>query len=316
MTRAITSVTSLPYADLLMAAPQPLLVLDIHGTVVAANRRAVVLFGHHEADLVGMSLDDLLADDPCSQPDHPNGQRLPIEGLGHTTVGRRADGTAFTMRLDVSHVRSADHDLFVAGVNDLTQYAAAQEKLSRQALHDALTGLWNRSALLQQLRRALAPSAASQRIGVLYIDLDGFKDVNDRFGHTTGDVVLRETAQRIARTIRPYDAAARLGGDEFVVLCARLEEGRPGLDRCMAVAQRIHDAVREPHAIRAASGPPRPDVRVTASTGLCLSAGGTERPHDILERADRALLSAKRLGRDRIVAAPLQTSRAPQEPMR
>lgn len=308
----ITPTALLPYADILMAAPGALLVLDVRGTVVAANRQAVRLFGYHEADLVGMSLEDLLVDHRIAQPAHPDGQRLPIEGLEHTAMGRRADGATFTIRLDVSHVPNGQHDLFVAGVQDLTHFAAAQERLSRRALRDPLTGLSNRSALLQQLRSALARAGPSRRVGVLYIDLDGFKHVNDTYGHTTGDVVLRETAQRIAHTIRPYDAAARFGGDEFVVLCDRLDDGRAGVDRCMAVAQRIHEAVRQPHALRS-NGTDRPDVQVTASTGLSISGTGSQRAHDLVERADRALLSAKRLGRDRIVAAPVGPDAVPHD---
>ncbi len=158
-------------------------------------------------------------------------------------------------------------------------------QLRHQALHDALTGLPNRALIMDRAEQLLARARREHfEPAAMFIDLDGFKDVNDTLGHESGDELLRAVAGRIASVLRESDTVGRLGGDEFVVLV----EGRPH-----EVAERVLEVLRTPFALRAADGP----VSVTGSIGI--ASGLREAAKDLLRDADIALYEAKGAGRDR-----------------
>ena len=160
---------------------------------------------------------------------------------------------------------------------------AERAKLTHLALHDPLTGLPNRSLLLDRLAHAMALPARHQRpVMVLFLDLDDFKAVNDRFGHTAGDGVLVAVAERLTALVRPSDTVARLGGDEFVILCEDLDGGEPELT---ALTARIKDAV-------GAVSAPEHDLAVSVSIGVAIAHAGTDPAH-ILTQADLAMYAAK-----------------------
>jgi len=167
------------------------------------------------------------------------------------------------------------------------------ESIRHQALHDALTGLPNRTLILDRVEQMLA---RSRRRGIesaaLFIDLDGFKQVNDSLGHDTGDRLLRSVAERLSATLREADTVARLGGDEFVVLV----EGGAATGSPEFVAERLLDVLREPFEIENAPGGA---LRITASIGIAFGSANT--PTDLLRDADIALYEAKTAGRDRYV---------------
>jgi diguanylate cyclase (GGDEF)-like protein len=168
----------------------------------------------------------------------------------------------------------------------------AQGELSHQALHDSLTGLPNRTLVLDRAGQLLARARRDQRpVAALYIDVDGFKQVNDTFGHGAGDELLRVVAARLAGSLRGGDTVGRIGGDEFVVLLEPLTlEVGPEL-----VAERLVEVVREP--IELVEAPGRP-VLVTASVGLAM--GWQTTAEKLLRNADLALYSAKEGGKDRV----------------
>lgn len=160
----------------------------------------------------------------------------------------------------------------------------ANERLKQIAVRDALTGLPNRVLLYDRLERALAERARTgRRVGVLFCDLDGFKAVNDRHGHQTGDAVLRATAERLTATARDIDTVARLAGDEFVVVCPDLgDEAALG-----AVSRRLREAVAAPLAADDAIVTPRLSVGAVLATEA-------EDAATVLRRADQAMYAAKR----------------------
>jgi diguanylate cyclase (GGDEF)-like protein len=175
-------------------------------------------------------------------------------------------------------------------LHERTERARSEEQLAHLALQDPLTGLANRVFFMEQLRQALARTERrGGLVGVLFLDLDRFKSVNDCFGHEVGDRVLVRMAERLRHTLRPGDTAARFGGDEFVVLCEDLE------DECDAirVAERVARAVGEPVDLDAS------DVVVTTSVGIALATGATDGPEVLLRHADAALYRAKERGKAR-----------------
>jgi diguanylate cyclase (GGDEF)-like protein len=168
--------------------------------------------------------------------------------------------------------------------------ARLYEELRHQAFHDGLTGLANRALFSDRVEHALARSIRTGSIiGVLFVDLDDFKTVNDRFGHQAGDQLLRSIAERIVAILRPGDTAARLGGDEFAILLEDLH----GQDDARLVAERLIHAIRTPTRLGDV------DALVGASIGIALSTAGGELAPDLLRNADFAMYRAKGAGKGR-----------------
>jgi len=174
---------------------------------------------------------------------------------------------------------------WIATVDDVTDRRRAESELTHQATHDPLTGLPNRVLLEDRLQQACARlHDASEAVSLLFIDLDGFKAVNDSYGHTIGDQVLIEVARRLRRIVRSVDTVARLGGDEFVAFC----EGLPERE-VREVVQRLHDAIGVPLMIKGEA------IRIGASIGVEATRDPRATFDDLLARADQAMYREKRL---------------------
>jgi diguanylate cyclase (GGDEF)-like protein len=173
---------------------------------------------------------------------------------------------------------------------DVTAQVTAEKELAHRALHDALTDLPNRALMVDRAEQLLARARREQAsVAALYVDLDGFKNVNDTYGHAAGDELLKAVAERLKLTIRQGDTAARLGGDEFVILVesAWLDAG-PEL-----VAERLLQVLREPYEVAGRQ------LRVTSSIGM--ATGLRASAEELLQDADIALYEAKSAGRNRYV---------------
>jgi diguanylate cyclase (GGDEF)-like protein/PAS domain S-box-containing protein len=255
-------------------------------TVVYANRALVAAMGAQTADLL---------DRP--QPDIPGLSPEALESwlaeVGRAFYGGERSEREFTVEL--SGVRRYVYAVFVPEVGDrgevtsvtvhvydVERYVRAHERLTR----DPLTGVDNRQMLDLRAELAGTPEAPA---AVVFVDVDDFKDVNDRHGHAVGDAVLAAVAGRIRRLVRPSDRVVRYGGDEFVVLCERASR-----DAARGIGQRIVDAFAEPVSTDEVTLPVRVTVGVTAARA------GSERIDTLLARADRALLDAKRAGKNRL----------------
>ncbi|MGB5770914.1 MAG: EAL domain-containing protein [Crocosphaera sp.] len=177
---------------------------------------------------------------------------------------------------------------FVINCHDITDRHQTAEKLRYDAHHDNLTGLANRPALLQALKQAIHQKKRRKKdhFALLFLDLDGFKKINDGLGHLMGDQLLKEMANRLQKCHRDGDILARLGGDEFVFLLRDIQE--PG--EAIIVAQRIHNALKAPFILN------RQEVFTSASIGITLSADHYDHPEQMLRDADTAMYCAKARG--------------------
>ncbi len=174
-------------------------------------------------------------------------------------------------------------------IHNVTKAKEAEQRLIRLAQYDTLTGLANRHQFNETLERALADNDRDhQPLALMFLDIDHFKEVNDRHGHGSGDLLLKEFAQRLADCVRPTDAVARLAGDEFVVLL----EGMHSDDEPQFIARKIIAAVEKPFLLD------EQNHHVTTSIGIAMRAAAGEPASVLMKRADEALYEAKHSGRN------------------
>jgi len=267
------------------AAPTPMLVTSYpDGICQYANHAAARLIGVPLERLVGAAVPDIHAD-----PAERAALLADIESSGEVTGReirlRRADGALLWALVSLRRLELGDRSAVVMGFWDMSRQKELEERLRHMALHDSLTGLPNRAYFFDVLRRELARGQrdAGVRFAVLFIDLDGFKQVNDTRGHDVGDLVLIETADRLRRCLRATDTAARIGGDEFTVLLVGLrDETEPA-----QIAARIAAALAEPLQIGGRS------LATRASVGIALARGEQEDADELMRRADAAMYHVK-----------------------
>ena len=214
-------------------------------------------------------------------------------------VNRRKDGEAYTAWQVITVDRDAEgrprH--YVGVFQDISARKRQEQELQRLATTDALTGVLNRRAFLDELGQELARFRRHGRAGVLLmLDLDHFKQVNDRHGHAVGDAVLVRLCAVLRERLRRTDHVGRLGGEEFAVLLPET-----GTEEALALAQTLRQGVA---AQRVPTGNAAVSVSVTVSIGLAPFHAGESEPAPLLNRADEALYAAKAQGRDRVVRAP------------
>jgi diguanylate cyclase (GGDEF)-like protein/PAS domain S-box-containing protein len=212
----------------------------------------------------------------------------PAEHIHDEVRVRHADGSWRWIELTAAN-QLADPNLggVVLNFRDVSERRQLTEQLRHQALHDPLTGLANRALFRNLVQHALAGSERHfTPSAVLYLDLDGFKQVNDRLGHGAGDQLLVEVAQRLRGSLRSEDTAARLGGDEFAVLLDRADQAA-----AVHVGQRVLASLRLPLDIRGER------VEVGGSLGVAVSDEGTEGAEELIRHADLAMYFAKEDGK-------------------
>lgn len=279
-------------------SPLAVLEMDHKLQLLHCSQRAVQLMGWlHVAGLEGRLLTDLL--DPAAMDDNSLQQALQRLQSGEESQNRaetsfvRSDGTE--VHCEWFNSALTDGEGQVTSIMALVQDVSAKMQIARQqhylANHDSLTGLLNRAAFQGRLEKSLVQARHSKgSVALLFIDLDGFKRVNDAEGHRAGDEVLRIVAQRIASTVRAGDTMARLGGDEFLVMLDQ-EVTRDVTD---TIGHRIIEALHLPMTVDGR------DLRIGASIGVAMHPPMEGDIDALMNRADQAMYSAKRAGKGRL----------------
>lgn len=265
--------------------------LSTEQTWLEVNSALCTILGRSAEDLIGHPIAEIM--DPSDLENRV--ELLPsADGEVIDTERRflRPDGLPVWVAVTAALVVPESGDPYVfAQYRDVTENKQDRATLSYQAAHDPLTGLANRALLMDRLKSALARRAkVGIGVGVILIDLDQFKVVNDTLGHHVGDEVLMALAPPLGEAVEPGDMLARLGGDEFVVLCEGLSGASDALDRASRLAEALNTTVEVPSGRYAAS----------ASIGVSVATEPGDDGYDLLREADAAMYRAKASGRGRI----------------
>ncbi len=277
-------------------APIGIALVSTDGHWMKVNDALCAMFGYSQQDLLATTFQDLTHPDDLDADLDLVSSVLNGELEDYTLEKRyfHRDGHIVWGLLSVSLVRdSAGAPLyFVSQIQDISERKADEQRLIHQALHDPLTGLPNRALLMERLDHAVKRARRGDHPSLLFIDLDGFKSINDAFGHEVGDQVLITVARRLQATARSSDTPARLAGDEFVVLLEDIKHP----DIVNSIVTRLLDEIRKPILIN------EHDVSVSASIGIRAIRNDDRSPDDILRDADIAMYRVKRAGKGRFLA--------------
>jgi diguanylate cyclase (GGDEF)-like protein/PAS domain S-box-containing protein len=277
------------------SAPVPMALAGLDtdaGRLNRVNAALCELLGYDAEALEERTLSDVTHPDDREATDELVAQ-MAAGLVGTSTSAVRclhADGHAVWVEMSTNVIRDVDDrpKYAVTQIDDVTDRRAETERLNALALQDPLTGLANRLLLNDRLAQAIIRTSRSFRtLAVLMCDLDGFKPVNDTYGHAAGDAVLKEVATRIRAAVRPADTVARVGGDEFVVLCEDMEAPHSPA----AIVQRINESLVEPILVGATQ------VRIGVSVGMAVGEGPGLTADELLATADADMYAHKRAPR-------------------
>ena len=260
--------------------------------VVRVNDGGLDNLGYASGELIGRPFPSLIADqDRVALHDRlellRDGERgiVVLESELH-----RKDGTRYPVEMRIQVAPSEVPPVFILNAHDITERQQAAERLYKMASFDPVTGLPNRSLMMDRLGQALEVARRNHiPCALLFIDLDGFKTVNDLRGHDIGDQLLKEIGKRLKALLRASDTVARFGGDEFTVLLSNLATAASAAD----VAQRVIEEIAEPISLGQWS------IEITASVGVACFDGQPDEDIDtLLRRSDQAMYAAKRRGKN------------------
>lgn len=279
-------------ASVFEATTEGIMVTDAAATIVSVNSAFTALTGYTSKEAVGQNARILKSGRHDAAFFSAIFQELHATKLWKGDVwSKRKDGSVYLGRLCISAIcdDAGEVSRYVGVCSDITQQWNKEQRVQHMALHDGLTGLPNRSLLMERIGQLIAMSTREPRhIALMFLDLDGFKLVNDTWGHEMGDQVLKTVSTRLLGLLRPSDTVARLGGDEFVILLDNPESH----DNVAMVASRIIEEVNAPMSFGGKT------AHVGTSIGIAFFTKETASPEELLKSADDAMYKAKAAGKN------------------
>ncbi len=282
-------------ASVFAAASEGILIADRNSVIVAVNRAFIHITGYSADEAIGASTRLLKSGKHGPEFYQAMWQALNTTGVWQGEIwDRHKNGSQFAAHMTISVVKDADGavDHYVALFSDVTETLRQHHEIERMAYYDPLTQLPNRRLLSDRIQQALSFAGRQKTlVAVCYLDLDGFKLVNDSYGHETGDQMLLEVTRRLTDAVRTHDTVSRLGGDEFVLLLTDLKSESEG----EAILTRVLQTVAEPFTLN-----PGQICRVSASIGVAYFPEDAIETDVLLRYSDQAMYRAKHAGRNQI----------------
>jgi len=278
-------------------AKDGIIIMGPEGIISYWNPAAAVIFGYQEGEAVTYDLHDLIAPQQYRKRFQRAMGKFRTTGEG-ALVGTtfeitalRKNGQEFPIELSISAFQTKDEWHALALVRDISERKQAEERIRQLAYYDTLTGLPNRLMLLGNLNQALLLAKHHHRsIAIMFLDLDGFKQINDTLGHDVGDELLKAVATRLAASLRQGDEVSRQGGDEFIVVLTEIKHPQDAA----LVAEKILRTFEKPFQIR------NHRIHITSSIGIALyPVDGPDNADDLMKKADTAMYAAKAAGKNR-----------------
>lgn len=275
------------YRAVVEGAMEGILTLDEQGLIARNNTAAEKMFGYDPGMMAGIPLVQMLTPDSAKRCLGSDGLLYPASNL--SLEAQNKSGEAIPILLSVSAFRHEDTHYFTAIIQDISERVTFEKRLSRLAYYDSLTGLPNRRLFHDRLGQAMERARRDGKlVGILFLDLDHFKDINDTLGHLFGDLLLQETAKRLSDLLRKEDTVARLGGDEFTVILEGIGNAADAED----VAKKILHSIGQPFKLG------EHERYVTSSIGITLYPLDDNDIERLIMNADGAMYQAKSHGRN------------------
>lgn len=270
------------------------LITDTDGTILSVNPAFTEITGYTAEEAVGQTPRLLHSNRHDQAFYQAMWQDITTKSRWHGEIwNRRKDGDLYLERMTISMVRDVDGEpvRYVSVFSDITALRRKDEHIKYLAFHDALTNLPNRTLLMDRINQKLiSASRETCHLALMFLDLDGFKSVNDRFGHYVGDYLLKEVAKRLQALVRESDTVARLGGDEFMFILSHSQ----GKEDIVDIAKRVIGSINEPIEVCGEV------LHIGASIGISMYPENGRTATDLINNADTAMYAAKRRGRNNI----------------
>lgn len=263
---------------------------EIHGFNPAAEQ----IFGYLQNEVMGKNVNILMPEPQRSEHGAyinrylSTGQGRIIGIRGHEVTAARKNGDEFPVELSLSEMMLGGQRYFIGILRDITERKLAEKKIAHLAHYDYLTDLPNRARFLDNLDHSVALAKRNNyKVAVMFLDLDGFKQVNDTLGHDGGDLLLKAVAKRLKETIRASDTVARVGGDEFIFVLDNIGSN----ENTALVANKIIDVLSEPFDIK------NRQCRIGGSIGISIYPDDSKDYDELIKQADGAMYLAKQSGK-------------------
>lgn len=265
------------------------------GEIQGFNPAAEEIFGYSQQEVMGKNVNILMAEPTRSEHDErighyvSTGEGRIIGHRGREVVAVRKGGEQFPMELSASEMFLHGQRFFIGIIRDITERKLAEQKITHMAHHDFLTGLPNRILFFDRLKQAISMAErGGQKGAVVFLDLDGFKGVNDQVGHDAGDLLLQEVSRRLVGIVRASDTMARVGGDEFTFVLNNIGVA----ENVAAMARKMIAALSEPFDLKGQQ------CKIGGSIGISIFPDDSSEFGALLKQADEAMYLAKQCGKN------------------
>ena len=280
-------------STLIEIMPDALVVTNQHGRIVLINPQTETLFGYHDTELIGQTVECLMPErfrnhHITHRVNYSKNPQLRSMGRGLTLFGLKKGGAEFPVDVSLSPLDTTDGLIIIAAIRDISERKQLEDNLKHLAEHDSLTGLLNRTLLEDRITQAITLAKRNQScFAVCFLDLDEFKEVNDAYGHGVGDLVLCAVTKSLRQCIRDVDTLARVGGDEFALLLLNINSAEDAI----TVAKKILRACRNKILINDKK------FLITISIGIAIYRTG-DTHQTLLKKADTAMYDVKNHGKN------------------